>query len=67
LDARDGARLCNAIAHGACANDAYVLDAHVLHSFKVGEPKGMILTGLDRGLADSPIKPRQHVSSKTAA
>ena len=29
LDARNGARLCNAIAHGACANDAYGLDAHV--------------------------------------
>jgi hypothetical protein len=47
LDARDGARLCNAIAHGACANDAYGLDAHVLHAFKVGDSKGMILTGLD--------------------
>jgi hypothetical protein len=47
LDARDGARLCNAIAHGACANDAYGLDAHVLHAFKVGDSKRMILTGLD--------------------
>jgi hypothetical protein len=33
------------MAHGACANDAYGLDAHVLHAFKVGNSKGMILTG----------------------
>jgi hypothetical protein len=51
LNARHRTRLCDAIAHGACANDAYGLDAHVLHSLKVEGLKRNDLNGAER-LAD---------------